>query len=119
VALAVLEFDACERFYRDLLCMRAIWRPDTDNVYLTTGIDNLALHRRTAGETAELQRLDHIGFAVESAADVDAWHAFLSSRGVPIAAAPRTHRDGSRSLYCLDPDGNKVQLLHEPRWDRA
>ena len=117
VALAVSELDACERFYRDVLCMELVWRPDADNVYLSTGSDNLALHRRGAGEVGNVQRLDHIGFALESEADVDAWHTFLVSRGVPIAAPPRTHRDGSRSLYCLDPDGTTVQLLYEPRSD--
>jgi hypothetical protein len=46
---------------------------------------------------------------------VDAWHDYLSFHGVAIVAPPRTHRDGTRSLYCKDPDGNTVQLLYESR----
>ena len=46
---------------------------------------------------------------------MDVWHEFLLTRGVSIVAPPRTHRDGTRSLYCKDPDGNTVQLLYEPR----
>ena len=46
---------------------------------------------------------------------MDARHDYLSVHGVAIVAPPRNHRDGTRSLYCKDPDGNTVQLLYEPR----
>jgi catechol 2,3-dioxygenase-like lactoylglutathione lyase family enzyme len=118
VALNVSDLNACERFYRGILGLRVVWRPDTESVYLTSGSDNLALHQAPVGPPATPQRLDHIGFALESEAAVDAWHAALAARGVPIVAGPRTHRDGSRSLYCQDPDGNSVQLLYEPRLEQ-
>ena len=35
-------------------------------------------------------------------------------KGVTLAAEPRDHRDGSRSFYCLDPDGLRIQILYEP-----
>jgi hypothetical protein len=31
-----------------------------------------------------------------------------------MLAEPRTHRDGARSFYCQDPDGNAVQILYHP-----
>ena len=34
-----------KRFYVDLLGFAVEWEPDADNVYLSSGIDNLALHR--------------------------------------------------------------------------
>lgn len=115
VALYVAHLEDCERFYGELLGMAVEWRPDPDNVYLTSGNDNLALHRAKPGfSPVGDQRLDHIGFIVANAADVDAWHGFLSSQGVRIMAAPRTHRDGARSFYCADPDGNVVQIIHHP-----
>ena len=40
VALYVSEFDACERFYTELLGMEVEWRPDEDNLYLSSGNDN-------------------------------------------------------------------------------
>jgi catechol 2,3-dioxygenase-like lactoylglutathione lyase family enzyme len=46
--------------------------------------------------------------------EVDAWHAFLKANGVAIVKEPRTHRDGARSFYCRDPDGNTVQLIYHP-----
>lgn len=115
VALRVRDLEACERFYTELLGMRVEWRPDADNVYLTGGRDNLALHRAGAAAAPEAgQRLDHIGFVLPRAESVDAWHAFLKERSVTIVEAPRTHRDGARSFYCLDPDGNRVQVIYHP-----
>lgn len=114
VALQVRDLAACEKFYVELLGMRVEWRPDADNVYLTSGRDNLALHRSDATPTPHGQRLDHIGFVLANAAAVDAWHAFLASHAVTILQAPKTHRDGARSFYCRDPDGNTVQMIHHP-----
>jgi len=115
VALNVRELEPCERFYTELLGMRVEWRPDPDNVYLTGGTDNLALHRVAAGvEPGPAQRLDHIGFVLQEVGEVDAWHAFLKSNGVAIVKEPRTHRDGARSFYCRDPDGNTVQMIYHP-----
>ena len=115
VALRVRDLEACEHFYTQLLGMRVEWRPDPDNVYLSGGADNLALHR-VAGPHADAaqQRLDHIGFLLQRREQVDAWHAFLKAQAVTVTREPRTHRDGARSFYCLDPDGNSVQLIFHP-----
>ncbi len=115
VALRVRALEACERFYTDIIGMRVEWRPDADNVYLTSGHDNLALHRVAADPAPDdRQRLDHIGFIVKRSAQIDDWFAFLTANNVPILNPPRTHRDGARSLYCRDPDGNVVQMIYHP-----
>ena len=115
VALAVQDLEACEEFYAGVLGMQVEWRPDPDNLYLTSGSDNLALHR-TSGNFApqRAQRLDHIGFILATADEVDAWCEYLGSHGVEIKSSPRTHRDGARSFYCQDPDGNVVQMIYHP-----
>ena len=41
----VRDLEAMKRFYVDLLGFAVEWEPDADNVYLSSGIDNLALHR--------------------------------------------------------------------------
>ena len=47
--------------------------------------------------------------------DVDAWAAHLAAHGLAVKAAPRSHRDGSRSLYFQAPDGTLVQIIyHRP-----
>jgi catechol 2,3-dioxygenase-like lactoylglutathione lyase family enzyme len=98
-----------------MLGMRAPWRPDEQNVHLTNGTDNLALHQTPEEKGAPRESLDHIGSGVEEANAVGAWHEFLLIHGVAIVSHPRTHRDGTRNLYCKEPDGNTVQLLYEPR----
>ena len=107
-------FEATRRFYVDLLGFRVEWEPDGDNVYLTSGADNLALHRAASGPAARDTALDHIGILVQEARDVDAWAAHLRAAGVALHGKPRTHRDGARSFYVDDPDGNRVQIIHHP-----
>lgn len=114
VALSVRDMDACEKFYVGLLGMSVEWRPDPDNLYLTSGNDNLALHRAATDPAASGQRLDHIGFFIATPEQVDAWYVFLELSEVEIKAPPRTHRDGARSFYCNDPDGNTVQIIYHP-----
>lgn len=115
IALFVGDLSACEKFYVDLLGMAVEWRPDEDNVYLTSGNDNLALHRATVTPAPqEQQKLDHIGFIIPSMDEVDAWFEFLQAHNVKIRNAPRTHRDGARSFYCYDPAGTVVQIIYHP-----
>lgn len=119
VALFVARFEETLRFYTELLGMAIEWQPDADNVFLCSGCDNLALHRALGDRSGverppEQQRLDHIGFIIETPALVDEWHRFLKDNGVEIQAQPRTHRDGAHSFYCRDPDGNSVQMIYHP-----
>lgn len=115
VALNVTQLEACEKFYVDLMGMVVEWRPDPDNIYLTSGNDNLALHRSTSDAAPSgPQHLDHIGFIIDEIEQVDAWYNFLADNGVPIKKPLKTHRDGARSFYCEDPDGNVVQLIFHP-----
>ena len=115
VALNVSDAAACERFYVGLLGMQVEWRPDDDNIYLTSGHDNLALHRiaKPAGPD-DVQRLDHVGFFIATPEQVDDWYDFLVANDVVIVAEPRTHRDGARSFYCRDPEGVVVQVIYHP-----
>jgi catechol 2,3-dioxygenase-like lactoylglutathione lyase family enzyme len=134
LALNAIDLEAMKRFYVDVLGFAVEWEPDPDNVYLSSGIDNLALHRvagghtdpplRVAGDSAESRvgadlrggpgALDHLGLIVRRAEGVDEWAAFLESRGVALKAKPKTHRDGARSLYFQDPDGNSIQIIYHP-----
>ncbi len=120
VALFVAKFDETVAFYTQLLGMTIEWEPDADNVYLTSGNDNLALHRYSGEERpAATQRLDHIGFIIDKVEQVNQWHEFLKEQGVRIKNEPKTHRDGARSFYCLDPDGTVVQIIYHPPISRG
>lgn len=118
LALHARAFDAMKAFYTNLLGFTVEWEPDPDNIYLTSGADNLALHRAPPADVRAADgpagALDHLGLIVGTAAEVDAWAAWLTAHGVVPDAPPRTHRDGARSLYFSDPDGNRIQILHHP-----
>ena len=116
LALNVRDLDAMTRFYVDLLGFTIEWQPDPDNIYLSSCIDNLALHRAVgpAPDPSAPSPLDHLGVIVRAAEDVDRWAAFLGAHGVVFDAQPRTHRDGARSCYVRDPDGNRLQIIHHP-----
>src|SRR4029453_11456477 len=97
LALNARDLAAMKQFYVDVLGFAVEWEPDADNIYLSSGIDNLALHRapghavppldsddlssgaRTAAADLGVSAgaLDHIGLIVRSADDVDRWAAFL------------------------------------------
>lgn len=114
MALNVEDLDACEKFYVDLLGMEVEWRPDEDNVYLCSGNDNIALHRLDNISVDRPQNLDHIGFILQKPEHVDEWYEFLNRHEVRMKTSPRTHRDGARSFYCEDPQGNTVQMIYHP-----
>lgn len=117
VSVAGEDFERCVRFYREGMGMAVDWQPDADNVYLSSGGDNLALHRVARVDHA-VSALDHLGFVVPSADDVRAWHervaGLAGEHAVEIVMAPKLHRDGATSFYFRDPAGNKVQVIHIP-----
>src|SRR6516225_11066320 len=105
VALNVRDIPKSVEFYSNVLGMKLEWMPDDDNAYLTSGQDNLALHKLTANvQPRSVQTLHHIGFVVKHPENVDEWAEKVRSRGIPLAQEPKTHRDGARSFYFYDPD---------------
>lgn len=100
------------RFYIDLLGYTVEWEPDPRNLYLTSGTDNLALHEDLfeSGRSS----LDHLGILVEKPQDVDEWAEYLTTNHVQLKQAPKTHRDGARSIYFCDPEQNLIQIIYHP-----
>jgi len=115
LAINVNRMDECLQFYTGLLGMTIEWQPDADTIYLTSGSDNLALHRATEPVASDRQQvLDHLGFICRRAQDVNDWYAYLLKADVEMASPVKEHRDGARSFYCKDPDGNVVQMIYHP-----
>ncbi|HJZ12650.1 MAG TPA: VOC family protein, partial [Acidobacteriota bacterium] len=112
VALRVRDLARMRDFYVEKLGFHIEWEPDPQNVYLTSGMDNLALHEE-AGEIGH-GSLDHIGILVQLPDEVDAWAFYLKAGGITLAREPRTHRDGARSFYFADPEGNMIQIIYHP-----
>ena len=96
--------------------MHVVWQPDPDTAYLSSGCDNLALHRGDLGDTdgRSRQTLDHLGFVAGTIAEVEDAHRWAQANHLKIAKPLAHHRDGSVSFYLRDPDENVIQILFEP-----
>jgi catechol 2,3-dioxygenase-like lactoylglutathione lyase family enzyme len=115
VALYVRDMAKMAAFYRDVLGYAEEWRPSATELYLTRGSDNLALHAVDLPvDQPRETRLDHIGLLMSRPEDVDAWAAWIESHGVALDTRPRAHRDGARSFYARDPEGNRIQFIWHP-----
>jgi catechol 2,3-dioxygenase-like lactoylglutathione lyase family enzyme len=112
LALKVRDLKKMRAFYVDLLGFHVEWEPDQQNLYLTSGNDNLALHE--VSEDISHGSLDHLGIIVESPADVDSWALYLKENHVALSMEPKTHRDGARSIYFRDPEENMIQIIFHP-----
>ena len=115
IALNVKDVERSKAFYQDVLGMEVVWQPDPQNVYLSSGVDNLALHE-TPGDRAPAatSSLDHLGFIVSDIDRVQELEQEFRARQVTIIKPFKRHRDGSASFYCADPDGVVIQMLYEP-----
>lgn len=113
LALRVADVGRALEFYHRVFGMRVVWQPDNDNAYLSSGCDNLALHRGTPG-SGPSQALDHLGFIVPTIKEVEDAFEWVRASGITVLNPLRHHRDGSVSFYISDPDGNHIQVLYEP-----
>jgi catechol 2,3-dioxygenase-like lactoylglutathione lyase family enzyme len=114
VALRVADVARSKDFYTEVFGMRVVWQPDEDNAYLSTGLDNLALHREAGIAPTQRGVLDHIGFYVAELRQLEESFAWAGQRGLRIVKPLRQHRDGTWSFYIQDPDGIVIQLIHDP-----
>ena len=117
LALRVSDIARSRAFYQDVLGMKVVWEPDADNIYLSSGQDNLALHQATPDVCISHadSPLDHFGFFVHRKEDVDLLAKKMEEIGVILAKPVRLHRDGSYSFYIDDPDHNRIQILYSPQ----
>jgi catechol 2,3-dioxygenase-like lactoylglutathione lyase family enzyme len=113
LALRVADVERAKDFYTRVFGMRLVWQPAPDTAYLSSGCDNLALHRGSPGDRPQ-QSLDHFGFIVDSVEDVETAYQWAIGNGLNIVKPFAHHRDGSASFYIRDPDENVIQVLFEP-----
>lgn len=127
VALNVRNAQAAKDFYCKVLKMEVEWEPDPKSVYVRNVVgvstptgsgapvahDNIALHQADA-PLYKPGSLNHLGFVVPTMADVDEWHEHIKANGAKVVKEIKTHRDGARSFYFEDLDGNVIQMLYHP-----
>lgn len=83
---------------------------------------SIGLHAATSDRAHDRRSvgLHHLAFHLPSRADVDRFHDLLRREGVPILDAPAeyAYTPGYYAVFFADPDGIKLELVHEPRFDR-
>ncbi len=112
VGILVADLDRALAFYRDLLGLVPLPRPELGypGAWLDLG-DGRQLHLMVlpnpdprTGRPAHGGRDRHLALAVD---DLEA-----ASRALEAAAIPYTRsRSGRAALFCRDPDGNAVELV--------
>ena len=82
---------------------------------------SIGLHRAGSAQAHDRRApgFHHLAFHVGSRAEVDALHLHLRAAGVRILDAPAEYdyTPGYYALFIADPDGLKLELVHEPRLD--
>ncbi|MGH3490051.1 MAG: VOC family protein [Actinopolymorphaceae bacterium] len=122
VRLLVDEFDACFRWYRDVLGLRPYWGEEGSgyaDFSAGDGASDLALFSRSAQAEVSGSLGDGDGdrdrvALVFRVADVDRTAREVRGRGGTVVAGPEDQPGwGIRTLHVRDPDGNVVELNSE------
>lgn len=113
VSVVVADTARSLSFYRDLLAIPEVARPDLGypGAWLQLGgqqIHLLELPNPDAveGRPAHVGRDRHIALRV---AGLDAFAARLEQEGVAI----KRSRSGRQAIFCRDPDGNGIELIED------
>jgi glyoxylase I family protein len=128
VQLRVRDLERSARFYTEIVGFREHARSEVQ-VIVSCGSWNMGLiasiHRASDPRKNEPPRaaydvdhagLQHLSFALGSAAEVDAAADWLDSRGVSRKPAADGHTPGSRFVTFYDPDGIPLEYYF---WDAA
>ena len=115
--LVVSDLEKSRAFYRDLLGMTEIPRPDFGFPGLWFQAGPTQIHLNIASDEAgpagltynatSITRAWHLAFNVK---DANVAAQILQERGVEIIAGPRKRPDGAVQLYILDPDGHQIEI---------
>ena len=113
------DVEASKKFYDAVLGTLGIAAGATDpkgRVFYRTKTGMLGLTKPIDGKTATHANGGTIGFAADSSAKVDAFHAAgIANGGKSIEDPPGVREGGAGKLYLAylrDPAGNKICALH-------
>jgi catechol 2,3-dioxygenase-like lactoylglutathione lyase family enzyme len=109
VALHVADLERSVAFYREVLKLEPMPRPDFafPGAWFRIGEDQ-ELHLIGERTTAVIShnRGNHWAMMID---DMDAWEKYLHEKDIPYL--PRRRRpDGAFQIYLIDPDGHYVEL---------
>jgi catechol 2,3-dioxygenase-like lactoylglutathione lyase family enzyme len=118
------DLAAAERFYADVIGLRAFARVAGRHVFFRCGAGVFLVFNPDATSATPAggspvpphgaRGAGHAAFAVPGA-DLSRWRARLAERGVPVEAEVGWP-GGGRSLYLRDPAGNSIELATPAVW---
>ncbi|MGZ4159787.1 MAG: VOC family protein [Neobacillus sp.] len=113
VSLSVTDLDAANHFYRNILCLKELERPNFDfpGAWYEIGSHQLHLIVHSSSQTIRQDkslssREGHFALRVENYHETLNW---LKKNDVEILEKPNS-KSGFAQLFCADPDGNLVEL---------
>ena len=111
ITLRVNDLRASEEFYCDVLGIPLDHRVGVNISFLRLQSDMLVLVKAETHGSPEARdiRVDHFGFRLASASDVDEAARYMESKGVHLITHPANRREG-RAFFVMDPDGNLVEF---------
>ncbi|MED4123275.1 VOC family protein [Halalkalibacterium halodurans] len=120
VSLPVTDLNKAVTFYRDVLCLAPLERPDFDFDGAWFGVGEQQIHLIVYDQTEMLREqptIDtkeaHFALRVQDYEETLSW---LQKHNVAYREN-RTSRSGFAQIFCLDPDGNQIELHVEQKKD--
>lgn len=115
ITIRVNDIKAAETFYGGVLGFELVRKMGQSMATYRVGTkDTLVIvEAETAYDTTSRDyRVDHFGFMVGSAQEVDDMASFLKENEVNIVVGPVNRKNG-RFVFFTDPDGNMIEIFFE------
>jgi catechol 2,3-dioxygenase-like lactoylglutathione lyase family enzyme len=118
VMIGTNDLEKAKSFYDALLGTLGVrpGRLDGHRIFYMTKTGVFSVTKPIDGKPATSANGGTIGFAAESPAQADAWHAAGIAHGGKTCENPPGIREGAQGklyiAYLRDPDGNKICALH-------
>jgi catechol 2,3-dioxygenase-like lactoylglutathione lyase family enzyme len=108
ITVVVRNLEKADWFYREVLGLPELPRPKFSVPGKWYRCGNSELHVVSADELI-VESMRHFALEVENFAEVV---NRLKEKGVQIVGEPDLRPDGSDFVFCLDPEGNLVEITH-------
>ncbi len=116
ITLRVNNIKKAEQFYEEILGFEVEKRMGRSMTVYRIGRDSLVLVEAETeyNTTSRDYRVDHFGFFVDTAEEVDQWADFFREKEVTILSGP-SNRNNGRFVFISDSDGNMIEIFNEGR----